>query len=182
MKVPDKPRSNMVKDQVKAEKKEKLMPSILYPVMAGRSLVCTKEAAKRMRELVDQIGTESEKARAAVLMGDCDDRGEKLTAEFQKLSIHPVPLGLQLPIEIVDKDVEGASLPKVAAAVAAQLNDINRSVFLTIERVIDDYGTDEDQTGPHIWLLPTARSLFTREKSRSAGETPATGASPMMVE
>ncbi|KAL2357415.1 hypothetical protein BJ546DRAFT_309262 [Cryomyces antarcticus] len=200
MKVPDKPRSNMVKDQVKAEKKEKLMPSILYPVMAGRSLVCTKEAAKRMRELVDQIGTESEKARAAVLMGDCDDRGEKLTAEFQKLSIHPVPPGLQLPIEIVDKDVEGASLPKVAAAVAAQLNDINRSVFLygwasgrstlssnrvaarTIERVIDDYGTDEDQTGPHIWLLPTARSLFTREKSHSAGETPATGASPMMVE
>ncbi|TKA82364.1 hypothetical protein B0A49_00105 [Cryomyces minteri] len=197
-KVPDEPRSNMVKDQVKAEKKEKLMPSMLYPVMAGRSLVCTEEAAKRMRELVDQIGTESEKARAAVLMGDCDDGGEKkkLTAEFQKLSIHPVPPGLQLPIEIVDKDVEGACLPEIAAAVAAQLNDINRSVFLygwasgrstlssnrvaarTIERVIEDYGTDEDQIGPHIWLLPTARSLFTREKNRSAGESPATGASP----
>jgi len=43
--------------QVEVEGHENLLPSCLYPVLGDRKLFCTREAASRMREIVETIGT-----------------------------------------------------------------------------------------------------------------------------
>ncbi|OHE93428.1 hypothetical protein CORC01_11293 [Colletotrichum orchidophilum] len=65
-------------------------------------------------------------------------RRRNLTAELQKLSCHPVPEDLQLPIRIVEdfrrehvtEEVRKGTLPKVALAVEPTLNETNCSSFL----------------------------------------------------
>lgn len=119
-----------VQGQIRDEQREALMPNTLYPALSGaRKLICTREAARRMREIVATIGTESEVARAALLLSsydeDDDEEGkqgeeaadgvdgatkqpqkkcstrEELLDAFQALSIYPVPRDLQLPITVV---------------------------------------------------------------------------------
>ncbi|THW04704.1 hypothetical protein D6D25_08275, partial [Aureobasidium pullulans] len=65
-----------LKRQVEIEDEENLLPNLLYPALADRELVCTDEAAKRMREIVDTIGTEGEKERTKWFMGDIDATSE----------------------------------------------------------------------------------------------------------
>ncbi len=55
--------------QIERERTENLVPRVLWPAMAGRALVCTAAAARRMQEIVDTIGTATEKARTAIMMG-----------------------------------------------------------------------------------------------------------------
>ena len=57
-----------IRRQLEIEEKEYLLPSTLWPAMAEHELVCTHEAAKRMMEIVDNIGTENEKNRTSVLL------------------------------------------------------------------------------------------------------------------
>lgn len=61
-----------IRRQIEREKIEQVMPLMLWPAMDDRQLVCTVEAARRMREIVDTIGTPTEKIRTALLMGDHD--------------------------------------------------------------------------------------------------------------
>ncbi|KAF2138709.1 uncharacterized protein K452DRAFT_255486, partial [Aplosporella prunicola CBS 121167] len=144
-----------VRAQIRDEASSALLPRALYPALAGRQLVCTAAAARRMREIVATIGTETEVARAGILLdgggGDELDAGEAVTAaeaegappslldQLQALSIHAVPADLQLPIRIVQTPYDDAdpsaqdpdpALPPVARAVAAKLTPINRSIFL----------------------------------------------------
>ena len=130
--------------QIEREAHDQLLPSSLWPALGSRALVCTAEAAKRMREIVDLIGTPAEKARTRLLMGDVDERGMTMTrAElvnaFRKLTEYEVPEEWNLPIRVVDKDDlsvnidEGGrieNLPAVAEKVAERLTAINRSVFM----------------------------------------------------
>lgn len=170
--------------QVEIEDNENLLPSLLYPAMIDHRLVCTKEAAKRMREIVDTIGTLSEKARTAILMGDGGKSQAELIAEMQQWSAYKVPDEWLLPIEIVDqndKDCQ-SSLPPEAAHVIREHTAINKSVFLygwasghttitsnrtvvkQIENELDKYEDLDDRIWPSIWLCPTARSLVGKEK------------------
>lgn len=174
-----------LKRQVEIEDNENLLPSMLYPAMASRKLTCTKEAAQRMREIVDTIGTASEKARTAILMGDdVEASQEHLIAEMQQWSAYEVPSAWQLPIRVVDQDENGcqANLPTEAAHVIREQTDINRSVFLygwaaqittitsnrtvvkQLESELGQYIDLADGVWPKIWLCPTARSLVGREK------------------
>jgi hypothetical protein len=82
-----------VRRQLEMEAKEKLLPFILWPAIRGRRLVCTREAAKRMREIVDNIGTESERARTRILMGDDKSKLQvDLIRDFQAFSEHQLPV------------------------------------------------------------------------------------------
>ncbi|TKA68475.1 hypothetical protein B0A55_08939 [Friedmanniomyces simplex] len=172
--------------QVEIEDNENLLPSLLYPAMSSRKLVCTHEAAKRMREIVHTIGTASEKARTAIMMGDDASKSRSvLLAEMQEWSAYDVPSDWQLPILTVDQN-EGdcqRNLPPQAKEISDALTPINSSVFLygwatgqttvTSNRTIlhqihnaleafDDL--DDEAVWPPIWLCPTARSLVGKEK------------------
>ena len=179
--------------QIEMETREHLLPTSLWPAMAGKDMVCTHEAAKRMREIVDTIGMPNERARTDLLLDDGSARSRKEVREaFSRYSDYAIPPSLLLPIRIVEAKVSGhdiqnavveeATLPPVASNVADQLTDINRSVFMygwmqrmttvssnrtiakQIESIIEKDG--QGAVGPEIWLREPARSLLGKEKER----------------
>lgn len=189
-----------LKRQVEIEDNENLLPSLLYPAMKDRKLVCTKEACKRMREIVDTIGTASEKARTAILLGDDTSKSQpQLVEEMQQWSAYEVPSAWQLPIRVVDPNEGGCleSLPSEAAHVSREQTEINKSVFLygwaannttitsnrsvvkQLEAELEHYVDLNDSVWPKIWLCPTARSLVGREKRGVKKEERKEGVWPM---
>lgn len=127
--------------QIELEARDHLLPECLYPALEGRDMVCTAEAATRMREIVEQIGTETERIRAKLLLND-EDTGnmdvshscsnQPLLSLFAAHSEYPVPPGLRLPITIKSASTTELleHLPPIAQKVAEELSAINRSVFL----------------------------------------------------
>ena len=175
--------------QVEIEDNENLLPSLLYPALGSHEMVCTEEAAKRMREIVATIGTPSEKARTALMMGDDESKTrQELIDEMQQWSAYPVPNHWALPIKAVDKEQDNcmSSLPSQALAAGEEMTSINHSVFLygwasgrttitsnrivvkLIERKLDEEHDLDDSVWPSIWLCPTARSLVGKEKRGAA--------------
>lgn len=176
-----------IRRQIALEANEKLLPSSLYPAMAGRDLMCSALAAKRMREIVEQIGTASEWLRTEILLGE-GKAGEGKTAEelrksFEAASEYEVPDSWNLPIRVEAEVYDLSTLPVVAKNVEAGLTEINRSVFLygwmkgwttvssnrtvakAIEGIVGEEGGEGDE-GPRVWLCATARSLVGKEKAR----------------
>lgn len=178
--------------QIEMETRDHLLPSSLWPAMAGKNLVCTHEAAKRMKEIVDTIGMPNEKARTELLLDDGPARsGRHLREAFANYSDHAIPPSWGLPIRVVQAEVsdydirnaiQKAVLPPVAMQVAAQLTDINRSVFMygwmesvttvssnrTVAKQVEVIVEKDSQSavGPEIWLREPARSLLGKEKER----------------
>jgi hypothetical protein len=175
--------------QIEMEQEEKLLPNSLWPACGARKLVCTREAAKRMHEIVNLIGTESEKSRTTLLMdveGSAHLTREQRIDAFKEFSEYRVPAEWNLPIRVVDEDLAStrSKLPSVADDVSKVLSPINQSVFLygwetgrttitsnrtvskEIELTIERNRVNEDDKGPDIWLCPTSRSLVGKEKQR----------------
>ncbi|KAL4771133.1 hypothetical protein BDW60DRAFT_217528 [Aspergillus nidulans var. acristatus] len=165
--------------QIEIERERPLLSSELWPAMESHQLLCTSDAAKRMREIVETIGTETERKRMTILMGDPPFTGAEsvsLVTELQNLSDYQVPPRLMLPIR--------SKLPPIAHKVEEILSDINASVFMygwvsdimtitsnrtvvkQIETMIEGHRDDEDMKGPLIWVCDTARSLIGKEKGR----------------
>ncbi|KAI9716283.1 MAG: hypothetical protein M1812_005508 [Candelaria pacifica] len=140
-----------IRRQIELEEEEKLLPTFLFPAMGNKELVCTTEAAKRMKEIVDLIGTPAEKARTALLMGEedgstdgdynrdsngNDGHGDRITRQknlvnsFRQYSEYEIPDEWNLPIRTVNGHIDITTLPPTASAVANNLTAINRSVFL----------------------------------------------------
>ncbi|KAI9743861.1 MAG: hypothetical protein M1818_002595 [Claussenomyces sp. TS43310] len=173
--------------QIEMEKDNQLLPNSLWPACGSRPLICTREAAIRMQEIVDLIGTESEKKRAECLMENASyqSRATRLQA-FQELSEYAVPGFWQLPILAVDVDLPSikACLPTVVEELSKSLSAINQSVFFygwasgrttissnrvvakEIEATIESDRTAESDRGPDIWISPASRSLVGKEKLR----------------
>lgn len=180
--------------QIEVEEEIPLLTAELWPAMVGRELVCTKEAVARMKEIVDIIGTETERQRTAIFFGDGDMQGlgrEELLQQFQQLSDHQIPKQLQIPIKIedamtaIDDAWKHNRLPPIARKISDLLSDINRSVFLygwvknivtvtsnktvfkQIENEIEaNRGDDNELEGPMAWVCDTARSLIGKDKNR----------------
>ncbi|OQE27393.1 hypothetical protein PENSTE_c004G01133 [Penicillium steckii] len=181
--------------QIEVEKEQPLLPTELWPAMGNRELLCTKEAAKRMCEIVNTIGTETEKQRMELVMGNTSASQldqESTIQKFQSLSDWQVPRDWALPVRIVDAQpaIDAAKkegkLPSVADEVARDLSDINNSVFMygwatglttissnrTIDKQIEvtienSRKLDDDSLeGPQVWICDTARSLVGKD-SRS---------------
>ncbi|OCK78394.1 hypothetical protein K432DRAFT_302073 [Lepidopterella palustris CBS 459.81] len=184
-----------VKAQIGSERENRLLPNQLYPTMGGHAMVCTEEAANQMLEIVATIGTDTEKARAQLLLDFASISStpetppkprDQLLAEWATLSAYPVPPDFHLPITVVAPAISFATLPSVAQAVAAELSTINKSVFLygwaqglttlssnrttakQIEKVIEERGgvKGEGEVGPDIWLCSEARSLVAKQGRR----------------
>lgn len=109
-----------------------VMVRALYPILRGRTLVCTQEAAEHFHQVLSTVGTATERERGRLLVpfGDVDTRGmstEEIRKRFAQLSVHKLPDDLQLPIKIldetwtmatVDQAVADGRLPQVARDVA----------------------------------------------------------------
>jgi hypothetical protein len=127
--------NKIIARQIAMEHEDQVLPNSMWPACASRKLICTREAADKMQEIVDTMGTETEKRRAALLLGrDSTKSREQVRTEFQKLSDYPTPPEWHIPIEVVDIDMASilAKLPPVAKKVSDIFlsTGINRSVFL----------------------------------------------------
>ena len=188
--------NDAIKRQIELETQEHLLPSGLWPAMANKVLVCTVEAARRMREIVDTIGTPGERARTELLLGtdipgqESPRSGEELRAAFTALSDYTVPPTFLIPIKIVSSihhselevAIASSQIPPVARTIEDQLTEINRSVFLygwvkgvttvSSNRVVAKWiestveKAGNGAVGPEIWLREPARSLLGKEKER----------------
>ncbi|KAB8360801.1 hypothetical protein FH972_024535 [Carpinus fangiana] len=175
------------KRQIEMEEEQNLLPSVLFPVMGNHTLVCTYEAATRMQEIVNTIGTRSEMARTEALLSTSNlSHGDRLT-KYARLSNHIIPPDWQLPVQVInDFNPLTPELPSIANVVSGELSDLNRSVFLfgwqkgyttitsnrttakRIQTLIEESlvpGTN-DVLGPDIWVCQTARSLRAKDKIR----------------
>ncbi|CAG8158637.1 unnamed protein product [Penicillium nalgiovense] len=182
--------------QIEVEREKPLLTSELWPAMDGRELVSTTEAAVRFQEIVETIGTETEKSRTRMLLRDPPyeqlDR-EGILQKFQELSDYQVPTDWKLPIKVVEAQqvIDAAktqgNLPPVVHEVGKDLSDINHSVFLygwvtglttissnrTIDKQIEatieeNRKGDDSLEGPDVWICDTARSLVGKDKDRKA--------------
>ncbi|SPO01392.1 uncharacterized protein DNG_04068 [Cephalotrichum gorgonifer] len=188
------------------------LPCSIYPVFGGRSLVCTDEVAVNFRNTAFDIGTETEIARAKILLPPADapiptpepteeERRDILRA-FQELSVHEVPLDLQLPIRVVKtpshKEVEEKVAKGVLPAVLLRLDEriksmnasamvqgwmheqttltSNRQGMNLMNQIVSEAGEGAARAGNtfHVWMAPFGRRLAARPKggNRSAGESP----------
>jgi hypothetical protein len=174
--------------QIEMEVTELLLPNSLWPTCGSRKLVCTREAALRMRDIVDIIGTATEKQRTSLLFNTTLPKDE-LLSQYQALSDYPIPSAWSLPIDIKDDDMTAimAALPPIAKKALDSLTRINQSVFgygwangLTtissngivakqIEWTIEENRAG-DEVGPDVWLSAASRSLVGKEKERRGGE------------
>ena len=180
--------------QIEIEREHPLLPVEIWPATVDREMLCTDEAAKRMREIVDTIGTDTEKKRTDVLLGVSPFDGsdsDTLVQMFQELSDYEVPAQWRLPIKtieawpVIDSGRRQAKLPPIVNKVAEMLSDINYSVFLygwvtglvtissnrtvvrQIETTVENHRNgDEDLVGPTVWVCDTPRSLIGKEKDR----------------
>ena len=103
---------SMISLQIEKEHHLQLLPEHIWPACVGRELVCTREAVDIMQTIVDDIATDTERARAALLFereGMVLTREERI-ARFQDLSQYEVPSAWALPIKVVDVDLKGKIL------------------------------------------------------------------------
>ncbi|KFY22553.1 hypothetical protein V493_06510 [Pseudogymnoascus sp. VKM F-4281 (FW-2241)] len=178
-----------VKRQIEMERDDQLLPKSLWPACGPRKLLCTREAAQRMHEIVDLIGTDSEKRRRDFILdrdGTAELTCEQRVVGLQELSSHRIPHELKLPIDVVDVDIPDMErrIGPMATEVSKALSLINQSVFLygwsndmttissnrtvskEIETMVEDGRKCDTDKGPDIWLCPTARSLVGKERTR----------------
>ncbi|KAL2182294.1 hypothetical protein L209DRAFT_760421 [Thermothelomyces heterothallicus CBS 203.75] len=119
--------------------RQDILPTVLYPALRGRKMVCTRAAAAYFRRLIGAISTHSEETRAALVLPPADEASSPtaLRGKLQAWSAVPVPDDLQLPVEVVpDVDLDDAAqlaasgaLPPMALGVARDLSPLNRSVY-----------------------------------------------------
>ncbi|KFY38758.1 hypothetical protein V495_06405 [Pseudogymnoascus sp. VKM F-4514 (FW-929)] len=178
-----------VKRQIEMERDDQLLPKSLWPACGPRKLLCTREAAQRMHEIVDLIGTDSEKRRRDFILdrdGTAELTCEQRVVGLQELSTHKIPGELKLPIDVVDVDIPEMErrIGPMVTEVSKILSVINQSVFLygwsndmttissnrtvakEIETLVENGRNSDSDKGPDIWLCPTARSLVGKEKTR----------------
>ncbi|KAK3177545.1 hypothetical protein K4F52_009687 [Lecanicillium sp. MT-2017a] len=127
--------SRTTREQIAEENRHPhgVMARRLYPMLRGRRLVCTHEAAAHFHEMLATVGTPSEKERGTLLVPlsepeSCTSHGT-LRTRFQALSAHALPEDVQFPVEILPAEpawdldtvrsaVDEGTLPAVAWAVA----------------------------------------------------------------
>lgn len=112
----------------------------LYSAVGNKNLVCTEDVMTEFSNVIDDLGTPSTKARAAILLGHTEEGAvssdsHDLRSKFQQLSIYPVPDSLQLPVKSVSSVDFSASLENVEAMIKdGELPEVSRHVFDKLDR------------------------------------------------
>lgn len=168
--------SAMQKGHLANEAKRRIAPTWIYPAIGRRRLICTSEAARTCREIVETIGTPSEIARLEILLsGDSRITQEQIVQKFQSLSDHEVPEALQLPVSIVQSTDSTSTLAPEVWKALEDVTEPTKSVFAfgwaSKHTTLTSNGTgissltkNLEQLGyqgewPSVWLCPFSRSL-----------------------
>ncbi|RDW88738.1 hypothetical protein BP6252_00770 [Coleophoma cylindrospora] len=183
--------TSQIQASIRHEESQPFMNTYMWPIFGNKRLVCTQIAADKVAELVEEIGTKEEVARHRLLFGDKTEMShEQRLKAFQELTDHKVPPGWQLPIEIVDQDIQAqmASLPAVVDVICknALADTLHQSVFLSgwaeqrltvtcnsevtkdLRRFFYQHWrhTGERVVGPDIHAISTCRALFGKDPER----------------
>jgi hypothetical protein len=97
--------------QIAEEEASALLPTELYPALISRKLVCTVQAAARVNQIVDTMGSSTERVRASILFSRGKYAGldeMKSRQELGRLSIHRVPDELSVAITQINFTPEEA--------------------------------------------------------------------------
>ncbi|KAL4732389.1 hypothetical protein ACLX1H_001404 [Fusarium chlamydosporum] len=173
-----------------------LMARVLYPVLADRELVCTREAAEHFHDVLRTVGTVSERERGRLLIPwpgtETQDMSSDLIRDrFQKLTIHPLPSNVQIPVTVINESwdmdaiavaISKDKLPQVAQDVAlssafkssklsifmfgwaAGLTTVtsNKEVRGQIRTWVEANRKNDEELGPQIWRLEVTRNLLAK--------------------
>ncbi|KAI5287534.1 hypothetical protein KEM52_001551, partial [Ascosphaera acerosa] len=105
-----------IKAQIEAERQHSLLVSQLFPIVDGRQLCCTHEAAERFCSIASIMATTAEKQRTALLVerwlghaADMEGYAARVAQmsprerldELRRLSDYEIPDTLQLPVRII---------------------------------------------------------------------------------
>lgn len=136
--------------QLEFEKDLALLPNLLFPALAGRKMVCTATARNRFEEIVEIVGSDTEKARALLILDkprkkkkptndkydedwdgeqEAHESTESLLAAFQTNCIHWIPPNVLLPIRTLPPDSPDLEL-ECQRRISSKLSQVNRSVFM----------------------------------------------------
>ncbi|KAJ6443156.1 D-arabinitol 2-dehydrogenase [Purpureocillium lavendulum] len=181
-----------------------VMAQTLYPILDGRKLVCTKEAAEHFHEVLRTVGTSTERERGRLLVPFDNDIRQMsdvaIRSRFKELSIHELPITVQLPLCVHDQDwdvpsieraIADGRLPPVALDVAGcagfkssklstymhgWATDLititsNKEVRGQIRTWVEANRRDEGDYGPRIWRVNTTRNLLAKSAT-PRGSTP----------
>lgn len=139
--------------QLEFEEDLALLPNLLFPALVGRKMVCTSIARVRFEEIVAIVGSDTEKARALLILderlkkrpinGEYDEgwyqpevheSSEYLLERFRSNCIHHVPSNFLLPIITLSPDNLGLDTEfelECQRRIMGRLSHVNRSVFMT---------------------------------------------------
>lgn len=114
-----------------------VMAKTLWLILSGRELVCTKEVAEHFHQVLQTVGTPTERQRGHLIVPlTAEDHSltpEERRSQYCQLSIHPPPSDLQIPITVLATDwfnsnavtdaISSGLLPPVAQAVADEAHE-----------------------------------------------------------
>ncbi|KAJ9418515.1 hypothetical protein QL093DRAFT_2118963 [Fusarium oxysporum] len=150
-----------------------LMSRVLYPVLAGRKLVCTREAADHFHDVLRTVGTETERERGRLLVPWGDDLKQissDLTRQrFQQLTIYPLPPDVQIPVSVaqdvaLSSGFKSSKLSIFMYGWAAGLTTVtsNKEVRGQIRTWVEAHRKSDEETGPQIFRLEVTRNLLAK--------------------
>jgi Protein of unknown function (DUF1308) len=89
-------------DQTEWEARAPTLPGTIFPYLeTADELIIPPSVRAKMNKLLETIGSDAEKQRAAILFGSATVTNESLTQQYNHLTIYPIPSGIPLPIKIV---------------------------------------------------------------------------------
>ncbi|KAH8600703.1 hypothetical protein B0O99DRAFT_681577 [Bisporella sp. PMI_857] len=178
--------TSSVKSQISIESREPLLPHKIWRVLGTHPLVCTRSAFEKLNEVVEVIGTASEKKRASLLFeqgGICKSQQQRIE-ELQELSTYKIPASWNLPIQVLE--AKDDSLKKFIPAtvfkkITEDLKDMSPTTRSTLyfgwsedittlssnkealnkirHSILKHRGYNYKIVGPDVWTFSPARNL-----------------------
>ena len=89
-------------DQTEWEAHTPTLPGTIFPYLeTADELITTPNVVTKLNKLLETIGSDTEKQRAAILFGSVTVANETLTEQYNHLTIYPVRPSFPLPIKLV---------------------------------------------------------------------------------
>jgi hypothetical protein len=94
--------TNAQVDQAEWEARAPTLPETIFPFLSiAQELIAPPGVVSKMTKLLETIGSDTERQRAAILFGSIPTTNESLLVQYRKLTIYPVPETIALPVNIV---------------------------------------------------------------------------------
>jgi len=171
-----------IKRQLELESSGRRMGEEIYPLLHSRDLLTTATAKKRFVEIVDIVGSPSEKERMRMIL-----EGQAEEGEWEGLSAYGLDdknagggggggkWELKLPVGVIEDDWTPEN--QLQQRIVAKLSTVNRAVFVTgwkkgfttitsnrtVAKTIEGL-VEDGETGPDMFVLNTSRSLVGKAK------------------